>query len=50
MIDQLANYDRLGIDEVIVTSNFGQEQSETLDMMQQLAEEVFPAFHSKKAA
>ena len=50
MIDRLAEYDRLGIDEVIVTSNFGQDQSETLEMMHQLAEEVFPAFRSKKAA
>jgi flavin-dependent trigonelline monooxygenase, oxygenase component len=46
MIDRLGEYDRLGIDEVIVTSVYGQDEAETLDMMQGLAEEVFPAFRS----
>ncbi len=42
MIDRLASYAEAGIDEVIVTSNFGQEQSETLDMMARLSAEVMP--------
>ncbi len=42
MIDRLAAYAEAGIDEVIVTSNFGQEQSETLDMMARLSAEVMP--------
>jgi alkanesulfonate monooxygenase SsuD/methylene tetrahydromethanopterin reductase-like flavin-dependent oxidoreductase (luciferase family) len=50
MIDRLAGYQALGIDDVIVTSNFGQSQSETLEMMERLAAEVFPHFRSKKAA
>lgn len=46
MIDRLADYDRLGIDEVIVTSNFGQPQLETLAMMERLAAEVMPHFRN----
>ena len=42
MVDRLAAYAEAGIDEVIVTSNFGQEQSETLDMMARLSAEVMP--------
>ncbi len=42
MIDRLAHYAQLGIDEVIVTSNFGQPQAETLDMMTRFATEVMP--------
>ncbi len=42
MIDRLAAYAEAGIDEVIVTSNFGQEQLETLDMMARLSAEVMP--------
>lgn len=42
MIDRLSVYAELGIDEVIASSNFGQDQSETLDMMSRLSEEVMP--------
>lgn len=42
MIDRLAHYAQLGIDEVIVTSNFGQPQAETLEMMSRFAAEVMP--------
>lgn len=42
MIDRLAVYAEIGIDELIVTSNFGQEQPETLDMMARFASEVMP--------
>mgnify|MGYP003377947024 CR=1 FL=1 len=42
MIDRLAGYAEMGIDEVIVTSIFGQPQQETLEMMSGLAEEVMP--------
>lgn len=48
MIDRLAAYAEAGIDEVIVTSNFGQEQSETLDMMARFASEVMPHFANVK--
>lgn len=42
MIDRLSLYAEAGIDEVIMTSNYGQEQAETLDMMRRFAEEVVP--------
>jgi alkanesulfonate monooxygenase SsuD/methylene tetrahydromethanopterin reductase-like flavin-dependent oxidoreductase (luciferase family) len=44
MIDRLAEYAALGIDEIIVTSNFGQPQDETLAMMTQFAAEIMPQF------
>lgn len=50
MIDRLSVYLELGIDEVITTSNFGQEESMTLDMMSHFAEEVMPHFRKAAAA
>lgn len=43
MIDRLAHYAGLGIDEVIVTSIFGQDQAATLGMMQAFGAEIIPA-------
>ncbi len=48
MIDRLADYAGLGIDDVIVTSNFGQPQAETLAMMERFAAEVMPHFSEAK--
>lgn len=42
LIDRLAHYATLGIDEVIVTSIFGQDQQATLDMMSAFAADVMP--------
>ncbi len=42
LIDRLSAYAELGIDEIISSSNFGQEQAEVLEMMQRLAEDVMP--------
>lgn len=42
MVDRLSAYAELGIDEVIVSSNFGQAQGAVKDMMSRLAEEVMP--------
>ena len=44
MIDRLGEYQALGIDDVIVTSNFGQPQHETLAMMERFAADVMPHF------
>lgn len=44
MIDRLGTYVEAGIDEVIMTSNFGQSQSDTLDMMERFAVQVMPHF------
>ncbi len=42
VIDRLSSYAELGIDEVIVSSNFGQAQGAVLEMMSRLAEDVMP--------
>lgn len=42
MIERLSVYAELGIDEVLTTSNFGQDQAMTLDMMSRFAEDVMP--------
>lgn len=47
MIDRLALYDGLGIDEVMLNFNLGQSQAETLDSMQRFAERVMPGFQKK---
>ena len=49
MIDRLSVYSELGIDEVIVTSIFGQDQQMTLDMMSQFAQDVIPQLATTKA-
>jgi alkanesulfonate monooxygenase SsuD/methylene tetrahydromethanopterin reductase-like flavin-dependent oxidoreductase (luciferase family) len=49
MIDRLSVYSELGIDEVLTTSNFGQDQTMTLDMMSRFAEEVMPHFRNAAA-
>ncbi len=44
MIDKLGPYIELGIDRVTLNFNFGLEAAETLDAIQQFAEEVMPHF------
>lgn len=44
MIEQLGKYAEAGIDEVIMTSNFGQSQEDTLDMMNRFGEQIIPHF------
>lgn len=50
MIDRLSVYAELGIDEVLTTSNYGQDEQMTLDMMSRFAEEVMPHFARRKQA
>jgi flavin-dependent trigonelline monooxygenase, oxygenase component len=50
MIDRISTYAELGIDEVLTTSNFGQDEQMTLDMMSRFAEEVMPHFARQKQA
>jgi flavin-dependent trigonelline monooxygenase, oxygenase component len=52
MVDRLSAYAELGIDEIIVSSNFGQPQAEVLEMMNRLASDVMPkvAATARKAA
>jgi len=42
MIDRISAYAEAGIDEVIMSSNFGQPQAETLEMMERFSVEVMP--------
>lgn len=44
MIERLSLYHEAGIDEIILNTNIGASQSETLDAMQRFAEEVMPHF------
>ena len=46
MVDKLGVYSDLGIDRFIFSCNFGASQSETLENIQQFAEEVAPHFSS----
>lgn len=48
MIDRLAHYAEMGIDEVIVTSVFGQDQQATLDMMSAFGANVMPHLRNVK--
>lgn len=50
MIDRLSVYSDLCIDEVLTTSNFGQDEQMTLDMMSRFAEEVMPHFNAQRKA
>lgn len=42
MVDRLSVYAEAGIDELIMSCSFGQEQAEMLDMMERFAAEVMP--------
>lgn len=44
MLDQLGKYAEAGIDEVIMTSNFGQSQEDSIDMVSRFGEEIIPYF------
>jgi alkanesulfonate monooxygenase SsuD/methylene tetrahydromethanopterin reductase-like flavin-dependent oxidoreductase (luciferase family) len=44
IIDQLGTYAELGLDRFIFSCNFGMCQSETLETIQQFAEEIAPHF------
>jgi alkanesulfonate monooxygenase SsuD/methylene tetrahydromethanopterin reductase-like flavin-dependent oxidoreductase (luciferase family) len=47
VIDKLVPYAELGIDRVILNLNFGLEASETLDAIEQFAQDVMPHFSSQ---
>jgi hypothetical protein len=49
MVEQLAVYDELGIDRVILNLNFGVDASETLNCIQCFAEEVMPHFSGSQS-
>ena len=44
MIDKLNVYAEAGVDEIIISSGFGQSQSEMIESMYRISEEVIPYF------
>ena len=50
MVDRLAEYAEAGIDEVILSSNLGQPQTEHLEAMERFATEVLPHLQQVAAA
>ncbi len=44
MVDRLALYAELGVDRMVFNINFGVSQTETLECIQQMSEEVLPHF------
>ena len=44
MIDRLSVYAEAGVDEIIVSSNFGQNQKDLIDSMHRISEEIIPYF------
>ncbi len=47
MIEELLPYAEAGVDRFILNVNFGASQSETLDCIQQFAEDVMPVFENQ---
>ena len=48
MIDKLSVYAEAGVDEIILSSDFGQTQSEMVESMYRIGEEVIPHFKDSK--
>jgi len=48
LIDKLSIYAEAGVDEFIISSSFGQEQSETIESMHKISEEIIPYFKNSK--
>ena len=44
MIDKLSVYAETGVDEIIISAGFGQSQSEMIESMHRISEEVIPYF------
>ena len=44
MIDKLSVYAETGVDEIIISSGFGQSQTEMIESMHRISEEVIPYF------
>ena len=47
MIDKLSVYAESGVDEIILSSGFGQNQNETIESMYRISEYVIPHFKKK---
>ena len=49
LIDKLSIYAEAGVDEIIISSDFGQTQSEMIESMHRIGEEVIPHFKNSKS-
>jgi flavin-dependent trigonelline monooxygenase, oxygenase component len=49
MVQRLRGYAEAGIDQLILSSNFGQPVEETIEMMERFAAEVMPHLRSPSA-
>ncbi len=49
MIDKLSIYAEAGVDEIILSSDFGQTQNELIESMYRISEEVIPYFKDTKS-
>ena len=49
MIDKLSIYAEAGVDEIILSSDFGQTQNELIESMHRISEEVIPFFKDTKS-
>ena len=49
MIDKLSIYAEAGVNEIIISSDFGQTQSEMIESMHRIGEEVIPHFKNTKS-
>ena len=44
MIDKLSIYAEAGVDEIIISSSFGQNQNDLIESMHRISEEIIPYF------
>jgi len=44
MIDKLSIYAEAGVDEIIISAGFGQNQDEMIESMHRISEEIIPYF------
>ena len=49
MIDKLSIYAEAGVDEIIISSDFGQTQTEMIDSMHRIGEEIIPHFKNSNS-
>ena len=47
MIDKLGEYDEAGVDEIIISASFGQNQDDIKESMYRISEKVMPHFKSE---
>ena len=46
MIEKLRSYAEAGVDEIIISSSFGQNQDDLIESMHRISEKVIPFFQN----